>query len=251
MQSTISPRLVDLVYLYAPQDEALQEALNKHLIPLKTNGFITSWSNSSIKPGVNTPNEFERRLSAAHIILLLISADFMGLYYESALLKRVQKRYDAGEVTVIPVIVRATDWREAWFGHLQALPRNNRPVTSWSNRDEAFLEVAKGIQEIVKLLPVTLPPGVQQKASTQWIADGNAYYKDRRYIDALGAFEQALSVDPQSVSALEGKGNALHYLNRNDEALTAFEQAMHSGPTAQLYNEIGEVLYSLNRYEEA
>jgi hypothetical protein len=35
---------------------------------------------------------------------------------------------------------------------LQALPTDGRPVTSWSNRDEAFLDVARGIRLVAQEL---------------------------------------------------------------------------------------------------
>ncbi len=47
---------------------------------------------------------------------------------------------------VVPVILRACDWHSAVFGKLQALPKDGMPVTSWSNIDEAFTDVAKGLR---------------------------------------------------------------------------------------------------------
>ncbi len=38
------------------------------------------------------------------------------------------------------------------FGKLKARPRDGKPVTTWSNRDEAFLDVAKGIRRVVEEL---------------------------------------------------------------------------------------------------
>jgi hypothetical protein len=55
-------------------------------------------------------------------------------------------------VRVIPIILRACDWQDAPFGNLQALPKDAKPVTSWSNRDEAFLCVEQGIRETVEEL---------------------------------------------------------------------------------------------------
>jgi hypothetical protein len=55
-------------------------------------------------------------------------------------------------VRVIPIILRACDWQDAPFGKLQALPKDAKPVTNWSNRDEAFLCVEQGIRETVEEL---------------------------------------------------------------------------------------------------
>jgi len=41
---------------------------------------------------------------------------------------------------------------ETHFGKLQALPVGGKPITLWQNNDEAFLNVAKGIQKVVDKL---------------------------------------------------------------------------------------------------
>jgi hypothetical protein len=57
-----------------------------------------------------------------------------------------------GEACVIPVILRAVNWKDAPFGNLQPLPKNAEPVTNWSNRDQALADVAEGIRRAVKEL---------------------------------------------------------------------------------------------------
>src|SRR5262249_10559694 len=79
--------------------------------------------------------------------LLLISSDFLASdYCYDVEVKTAMKRHDDGEARVMPVILRPVDWKGAPFGKLQALPKDARPVTDWSNRDEAFLDIAQGIR---------------------------------------------------------------------------------------------------------
>ena len=47
---------------------------------------------------------------------------------------------------MIPVVVRACDWRNSLFEKLQALPTNAKPITSWPNLDEALYDVTQGIK---------------------------------------------------------------------------------------------------------
>jgi hypothetical protein len=69
---------------------------------------------------------------------------------------RALERHEAGEARVIPVILRACLWDGAPFCKLQALPKDARPITSWSNLDEAFFDVAKGIRAAIQeLIPRT------------------------------------------------------------------------------------------------
>jgi len=97
--------------------------------------------------------EIENRLNRAQIILLLVSADFLNspycIGYE---MRRALELHNERKARVIPIILRSVDWEDALFGKLQALPKNAKPVTTWPNREEAFLDIAKGIREIVKEL---------------------------------------------------------------------------------------------------
>src|SRR5436305_14089895 len=52
-------------------------------------------------------------------------------------------------VRVIPVLLQEVDWTYSIFGGLAPLPDNGRPVASWKDRNAAFLNVVKGIRQIV------------------------------------------------------------------------------------------------------
>ena len=75
---------------------------------------------------------------------------------------RALERHKAGTARVIPVILRPVDWHTAPFGKLQALPRDGKPVTSWKSRDEAFVDIARGIREVV----VSLAAGAQNPSTS-------------------------------------------------------------------------------------
>ena len=59
------------------------------------------------------------------------------------------ERHEAKEARVIPIILRPCDWHSAPFGKLKALPKDGKPVISWSNRDEAFLDIAQALRRVV------------------------------------------------------------------------------------------------------
>lgn len=65
-------------------------------------------------------------------------------------------RHEAGEARVIPVILKDCLWRNAsMFGKLQALPKDAKPITSWSNRSQAYIDVARGIEAAARELRQT------------------------------------------------------------------------------------------------
>lgn len=88
------------------------------------------------------------RLNTADIILLLISPDSMSddTCYDIEI-RRAMERHQAGEALVIPILLRPVDWTGALFSQLTVLPKNQKPVTKWDNRDEAFQAIAEGIRE--------------------------------------------------------------------------------------------------------
>lgn len=147
------PAKSKVFFSYSHKDEELRDELEKHLSILKRQGVIAGWHDRKIGVGREWADEIDKHLNTADVILLLISADFMASdYCYDIEMKRALERHEAGEARVIPVILRPVDWRGAPFGKLQALPTDAQPVTKWSNRDEAFKNVAQGIRVAVKEL---------------------------------------------------------------------------------------------------
>ena len=141
---------LELFYSYARADERLRDQLDKHLKLLQHEGFLRSWYDRNISAGKLWDKEIRTHLNAAHIILLLISADFLDSdYCDEVEVQEALRRHRAGEARVIPVILRPCDW-ESSFGYLQALPKNGKPVTKWLNRDAAFTDIAKGIRRVIE-----------------------------------------------------------------------------------------------------
>jgi len=109
-------------------------------------GQITEWHDRDIQAGTNWEREIEVHISMASIILLLVSPDFINSdYCYGVEMQRALARHRSGEAYVIPIILRPVHWERTPLGTLQALPPEGRPITRWSDRDEAFWNVAAGI----------------------------------------------------------------------------------------------------------
>ncbi len=160
-KGTAATAPTEVFYSYSHKDEDLHDELEKHLSILRRQGVITGWHDRKITAGTEWAGEIEEHLNTAKVILLLISADFLASDYCYDLeMRRAMERHENGEAQVIPVILRKVDWRGAPFGKLQALPTDAKPVTSWSNRDEAFTSIAEGIRKAIEDLrntPTTSP----------------------------------------------------------------------------------------------
>jgi TIR domain len=120
---------------------------------LKRLGRITEWYDRDIRAGVEWEREIGAQLDSADIVLLLVSSDFMySDYCYSVEMQRALERHQRREAYVIPILLRPVDWDETPISQLQMLPSDRKPITQWSDRDEAFLEVEKGIRKMVAFL---------------------------------------------------------------------------------------------------
>ncbi|QSQ25699.1 M4 family metallopeptidase [Pyxidicoccus parkwayensis] len=142
-----------LFYSYAHKDERFRDALATHLALLRREGLLEEWYDRDIDGGEDWRQAINQHLEAANIILLLVSADFIASDYcwgiETA---RALERHREGTARVIPIVVRPTNWESTPFKGLQAFPKNARPVSLWPNRDMAWMDVARGIREVVNQL---------------------------------------------------------------------------------------------------
>lgn len=145
----LQPGAIKLFFSYANEDEQLCADLFAHLSPLRREGIIDEWHHLRMAAGIEIEREIERNLASADIILLLISANFFNSdrCWRNSI--QAMERCSSEEATVIPVILRPVDWRQASFGHLAELPRDGKPITAWGDKDEALLSVAVGVREVV------------------------------------------------------------------------------------------------------
>lgn len=141
---------LEIFISYSHMDERLLKKLEKHLIPLKRQDLITDWYDRRISPGKEWAHEINKHLDTAQLILLLVSPDYVASdYCYSFEVKRAIERHETGEACVIPVILRPADWEGTPFGKLQALPKDGKPVTTWTNRDLAYLDITDGIRKAI------------------------------------------------------------------------------------------------------
>lgn len=148
---------IDVFFSYSHKDEDLRNQLATHLSILERDSVISGWCDRQIGAGEEWGNQIDERLNNASIILLLVSSDFIASNYcWNIEVKCAMERHETGKACVIPVILRPVNWRRAPFGKLQALPKDARPVTTWSNCDEAFLDISQGIEAVANKFIVNI-----------------------------------------------------------------------------------------------
>jgi hypothetical protein len=153
-----SGNTIEIFYSYSHKDEKMRNKLETYLSVLKRQGLFISWHDRKVNAGEEWKKEIDTHLKTSHIILLLVSPDFIASdYCYSVEVDQAMRMHAEGKAHVIPVILRPVNWHETMFGKLQALPADGIPITSrnWRNQDEAFFAVAEGIQQVVKKLFLT------------------------------------------------------------------------------------------------
>jgi internalin A len=145
---------------YSHKDDELREQLGTHLKIFQRQGTIELWHDRLLTGGQEWKGQIDDNLQRANIILLLVSADFIASdYCYDIEMTRALARHQAGEARVIPIIVRDVNWQSTPFGTLQALPKDGKAVTLWPDRDNAWRQVADGIEEVSK---------EQRKSARSW-----------------------------------------------------------------------------------
>ncbi len=147
--TTLAPKL-NVFISYSHEDEEMKKQLDKHLIMLKRSDKINVWNDRQILAGGEWDEDIKNELAKAHIILLLISADFNNSeYIWKKELAEAMQRHHAGTARVVPVILRRCEWKEMPYAKLQALPQGGKPVSSFNDPDEAYTTIAAAIRQVV------------------------------------------------------------------------------------------------------
>jgi|SRR5579859_4279650 len=140
----------DVFISYSHKDRELQSKLTTALSNLRSQKLISDWFDGDLSPGTEWKKQIFAHLAQAHIILLLISPDFMASEFcYSIEMQQAITRHDNDQARVIPIILRPTDWEGTPFEKLLALPSDGRPITTWPDQDQAFLDVIRGIRKAI------------------------------------------------------------------------------------------------------
>lgn len=143
--STNPGRVVNMFYCYAHEDEAYCLELEKHLTLFKRQGYLVSWSDRQVAPGADWRREIAIHLTTANLIVLLLSPDFM---YSDACHEEMRQALAfarEGRARVIPILLRSVVWQQTPLADFQILPPDDKPITLWEDRDEAWQTIALSI----------------------------------------------------------------------------------------------------------
>jgi hypothetical protein len=143
-------KTVEVFIIHSRADYAYLVEIEKQLAYLNQKGLIKTWNSNQILPGSVIKREFKAHWEKAQIILLLVSVD-LNVDASQEIQLAIQgafDRHEEGSAQVIPILLRPclNDFEERFA----VLPLNKKPISSWSNKQDAYFEIATGIGQAAK-----------------------------------------------------------------------------------------------------
>jgi internalin A len=150
-------RPLKVFFSYSHKDTAIMNQMAVHLAPLKRLEKIEVWSDKAIQAGDEWDAAINDNLRSSDIVLFLVSADFIASSYiwEKEIPLAIKLKNDSNERVsrVIPIYLRPFDFSELSFAETEMVPKDAsghlKAISQWENMDEAFMEVARRIREVI------------------------------------------------------------------------------------------------------
>jgi len=206
---------------YAQEDESFKKELD---IQLKLIGMqipIKVWTKDKIIAGQIRNDEINNALQSADIVLLLVSNNFLVSDENNFQVKRSLELYTEGKVTVISIILRPTPFTNHELGKFLALPKLAKPISTWSDKDEAWLDVSEGLKKVFNSITEKKANSTQSNlVTTSTSNQSNTTSNDNITLQHVKAEGDAnITINQNVPTSSQNSSSTL------DEALTIFKEA--------------------------
>jgi len=143
--------MLKLFISYSHKDETLVSKFINHIAPLKNSGLISEWYDRKIETGEDFQDDIDNNLNNADIICLMISDSFLAskacLTEKDVALKLRNRK----GIKVIPIIISPCAWTmHTELNPLLASPTDGKPVTSFTDQNEGWLDAINWIIKACK-----------------------------------------------------------------------------------------------------
>jgi len=158
---------------YSRRDAEYLNEFKVHLAGLKRNKKIEVWTDQEIVPSDKWKQKLKQELETADIMVFLLSPDFIAsdFIYEEEVMKAIERR-NKGEVVILPIIIRPCDFSSTPLTDFQALPRNAEPISTWENKDEAWMNVVDGLKRTIDVIGKEMQPSNNDNQSNDNASSG-------------------------------------------------------------------------------
>jgi hypothetical protein len=179
---------------YSHADDKVLDRLHKHLAMLQREQLLSAWSDHAILPGSPIGQTIDAQLEECGLFLALVSPDYLASRYcYDKEFDRALELFKAGRMRIVPVILEPCDWLASPLSEYMALPKNGKPISEWTNANNAYLDIVTGLR---RLLQAPAARSDQPRAEATDGAIGIRKLKLQRDFDSIqkaefadGAFE--------------------------------------------------------------
>ncbi len=136
---------------YAHVDAEHLKDLHAALSPLKRLQKLQLWDDRSIDAGTEWREVIFQQLAEADIVLCLVSPSFVAsdfCYVEE--FAEALKSHQAGEKTIVPIMVRSVDWSGLPIAKIQGVPGAGVWINSATNKDEEWTKVSQALRPVLE-----------------------------------------------------------------------------------------------------
>src|SRR5258708_5434220 len=152
---------------------------------LRRDGTIEQWYDRDIRAGGDIDKEVARELSQCQLFLALASPDFLNSQYcyETEMANAIH-RHEAGEITVVPIILEPCDWLSSPLAKFKAVPRDGKAISEWTNQNTAFLDVVNELRRLASstgAADLSNPKAMQSNSA----ASTSSKYRVKREFDQI------------------------------------------------------------------
>lgn len=139
---------------YAQKDEALKEEFVEYLAMLLEIGSIAGWNERQVQSGTVWTHVVDSRLLLVDYFTLLISPRLLSSgYCSGAEMREALARSLSGQLVILPILLYHVAITGFPFECFQTVTHNNKPVSSWSDRSEAWWGIDQKIRELLRRNP--------------------------------------------------------------------------------------------------
>lgn len=192
----MQPAPLKTFIIYARADAQFKDELLIHLRPFVRKGLLEKWVDSDLLPGEEWEKRIEKELDAAHLVIMLVSADALySDFIEKKELKIALEKKQAGAARVVPILIRDCLWEHSSLSTLQLLPKDEngmiRGVAAWTSHDSAWTYCLRELKKLVDEIQAALQKEIEtaeaakkaEELKKQQIAEAEKTERSRHRLD--------------------------------------------------------------------
>jgi hypothetical protein len=131
---------------YAHKDALYLEELLNCLKSYERRKIVNVSTDKDLQPGQKWDEWIKSRIREAEIVLFLVSRDFLASDYINDI--EIKQAIENSRLIPIPIIIRPIVMSQLDLNCYQVLPPHAKAIDTWSNKDDAWVEVTKALETV-------------------------------------------------------------------------------------------------------